>query len=546
MKKISTGQCITACMLLYLGLSLFVGSTWHHMHDEAWTYRACAGETGLQTWPAESTPAASLHENLSGDAAPSVGTVLEAVSHHSLLNPPAYFLILRGWIGLAGTGRLTIRLPSYLFGVLSVLGIFLLAGRLVPLPGSACWAALLLALSPWHHVMSNFLRPYGMLLCISIWSTCCVLHFFSDRSRSAWRMAFLLLSILGLYTVYHYAFILAWHAIVLGLMAFCSGSGRRRIDLLTLAGIGLLIIVGILPWFPVFLDHMSRSGGRYFAGSAALTEWPGYLVELVHGFLLTDFLDTERWGFFIPVLVALEIGTLILLIGLFFRPSRTPADPAARLLWKTVVIVPVLIAIADIINDTHTLFLRKTCPLLMPVLLCLILLAWHSIPWRFLRIAGLAGWSLLMAAGLLISAFEAHTTKIGYEKLARHLHKMDNSSHLAVLSLKEPGALYPFLLTLREEGVQRVHLVQAPPELLSKLLETVARGADFQRVTLIDMRLKYVHPRRMWTPERLKDLAKRARSFGWKVRYENDGDFGKVHDPKKRVLTITSPVYPKW
>ncbi len=78
------------------------------------------------------------------------------------VHPPLYYLLLRPWLTLAGDGEFALRFPSALAGVLTV-ALLLRVGRDWLGEGAARWAALLLALNPFHVWYSQEARMYALL-----------------------------------------------------------------------------------------------------------------------------------------------------------------------------------------------------------------------------------------------------------------------------------------------------------------------------------------------------------------------------------------------
>ncbi len=87
--------------------------------------------------------------------------------YHRYLNRPIYFVFLKLWSIFFGTGEFFLRLPSVLFGVISVWAIYKL-GRLIFNKKVALWAAFLLALSPFHIYWSQEVRNYTFVIFLAI------------------------------------------------------------------------------------------------------------------------------------------------------------------------------------------------------------------------------------------------------------------------------------------------------------------------------------------------------------------------------------------
>lgn len=78
------------------------------------------------------------------------------------VHPPLYYLLLRPWLLLAGHSEFALRFPSALTGVLTT-ALLLRAGRVWLGRRAAWWAALLMALSPFHVWYSQEARMYAFL-----------------------------------------------------------------------------------------------------------------------------------------------------------------------------------------------------------------------------------------------------------------------------------------------------------------------------------------------------------------------------------------------
>jgi 4-amino-4-deoxy-L-arabinose transferase-like glycosyltransferase len=78
------------------------------------------------------------------------------------VHPPLYYLLLRPWLALAGGSEFALRFPSAVAGVLSV-ALVLQAGRRWLGVSAGWWAALLLALNPFHVWYSQEARMYALL-----------------------------------------------------------------------------------------------------------------------------------------------------------------------------------------------------------------------------------------------------------------------------------------------------------------------------------------------------------------------------------------------
>jgi uncharacterized membrane protein len=76
-------------------------------------------------------------------------------------NPPLYYLLLRAWTAIAGSGETLLRLPSALFGVMFV-AITIWAGREIFTRAAGLWSGAVAAFSPIHIYYSQEARAYAL------------------------------------------------------------------------------------------------------------------------------------------------------------------------------------------------------------------------------------------------------------------------------------------------------------------------------------------------------------------------------------------------
>jgi mannosyltransferase len=85
--------------------------------------------------------------------------------------PPLYFLLLRGWVAIAGTSLAGVRAFSALWGTAGVAIIDLFAGRAMS-PQAGFFSATVLSFHPFHLAYSQDARPYAMVFAlakVTIW-----------------------------------------------------------------------------------------------------------------------------------------------------------------------------------------------------------------------------------------------------------------------------------------------------------------------------------------------------------------------------------------
>ncbi|MDO8515379.1 MAG: glycosyltransferase family 39 protein [bacterium] len=100
-------------------------------------------------------------------------------------HPPLYYLVLKLWTNFFGYSEIALRMPSVIFGVLTVFFIYKLGGKK---------AALFMALNPLAIYYSQEARMYGL----AAFAVTAAVYFFQHKKYLLWGLFFLV----GLYTDY--------------------------------------------------------------------------------------------------------------------------------------------------------------------------------------------------------------------------------------------------------------------------------------------------------------------------------------------------------
>jgi len=214
-------------------------------------------------------------------------------------DPPFYFLLLRFWIEIFGDSNQTLRLLSVIFGVATILVIFLL-GRKVFDEGAGLLAASVLAILPLHIQYSQEVRAYPLAVLVTALATYAYWQAYRSIGKRQERGAWLLyagLAAASLLTHYLTAWILLAH----GLFALLQPPPIRLVLVKRLALAAAVSLLLLAPWLlsPYFreliqLDPMIKGFWReetltripalmfyFFAG------WlPGVKFKSVLGFIL--------------------------------------------------------------------------------------------------------------------------------------------------------------------------------------------------------------------------------------------------------------------
>jgi hypothetical protein len=497
-------------------LAVAQGTVWEHQHDEGTTFDLSIGIVQRGELVPDQTrhPATveSLYKTVEGNSAYNVQDVVDSVSvpDYRMFHPPGYYVLLHVWTKIFGTSNVLLRLPAYILAALAILGMVRIARRVIPGENAGVWVALIFGLSPWVLRITNFARPYHLALFCAVWATVCVVSMRDDKNRRFWRVLFVLLSVLGMYTLYHYAFVLAWHLALMAWEARSARPERRRAEIFGLYGVLLAILLGFGPWLRNFYYHIALAGNSddYFIGAVAPVKWYFYLERAYQDFAISDAVRTYFGQELRVISLALGSITLIVAIWAFAGPARRALDQHARRFWLSAALLPLLLLASDVVLGNHTIFITKLSFGLIVLLVLVVVYAWLAVPIAWLRYSGLTCWALLLAASVSFNTYSKAAIRSDMEAAAAAIAQADTNYHLIVLSTDLRGYSVPFLLSLRDAGVRNVFVTQANKhEDLSALLVEVDNGysSRFSRVSLVNFQIPTQKNRLMWDMNFVKE-----------------------------------------
>ncbi len=179
-------------------------------------------------------------------------------------HPPLYYFLMHRWIKAFGDSVFSMRLPSAIFGILSIFMIYAV-GRSIFDEKVSLLSAAILALSPFHIHYSQELRMYTIVTFLALVS----MYFFLRLiKRSSFRdsVVYIISTVLLLYTHYSSFFIILIQNIYFIIMYF-SLKERGGISFLKWLLRQLILIISYLPWLMVLMLQIAKmenmgSGGR--------------------------------------------------------------------------------------------------------------------------------------------------------------------------------------------------------------------------------------------------------------------------------------------
>lgn len=150
---------------------------------------------------------------------------------HGEPHPPAYYFLMFGWTKLFGTTVFALRLPSVIFGLLSVFLIFRIGCKLFN-DRIGLIAAILLAFNGHQIYWSQTARMYAMTCFLGLLATFSLVKILQDepRTRAKWGAVYLLAVCLGVYTEILFWALLAGQTLYVICQQIAAESNENRQD----------------------------------------------------------------------------------------------------------------------------------------------------------------------------------------------------------------------------------------------------------------------------------------------------------------------------
>jgi mannosyltransferase len=177
------------------------------------------------------------------------------------VNPPLYYLIVHGWIRLAGASEAALRFPSACFGVLTIPLMYSVGARTFD-RATGLVAAILLAATTFHVTYAQEARMYTLFAFLSLlsWDWSYRLMTRADRRSAA---GYVIATVLMLHTHVYGVFVMAAEALSVLLLWWCDRDAWRRVWKLA-AVVGGLAVLLFLPWILTTLVTQMRNVATSF------------------------------------------------------------------------------------------------------------------------------------------------------------------------------------------------------------------------------------------------------------------------------------------
>jgi mannosyltransferase len=387
------------------------------------------------------------------------------------VHPPVYYVILNFTVHVFGSSEFLLRLPSVLFGWLSVVLVYPVASMLCD-RRTALYATLLGAISLLWINYSQEVRMYSLASCMALLSMYAFLRL-CRRDRSAWDTVFYVLATtLLLYTHVFGAFVV----IAQNLYVFSLVVIRRYFEPFSLKQwvvMQLACLVLFLPWVQVLLGQVTRVQKGFWIGVPDLST----LLETGAAYA----------GPLLVFLISVPLLAIALIIGKrqdaeFEVKSTIVSSRYFLLLW---LLVPVLLPFVISLLSQPIYHYRYTI-VASPAWYILVALGLSSIPLRWLRLS-----VLLLLVGLLVyrvPGYYQSKRKPNWRDIVAHVEQAAEVDDLVLFNqsnLIQPFSYYSSRNDIKKYPVARKRDTFVAEQDASKLPEVVSMVAAYDGVWMV-------------------------------------------------------------
>jgi len=374
-------------------------------------------------------------------------------------SPPLYYLLERQWCNWFGSSVFTVRSLSAIFSMLCLPLVYVLCIQLFGCRAIATINTTLMALSPIQVLYAQEARPYSFW-CLAILLMCVTL-LKAVQSGRTWWLIYALSSAFALWVHPLSIFVLAAHALYLGVLA-AKNKSWQNIPAFSLSALGGLIIFS--PWIYVMVLGLETIRARL---SSTVNRQGDWIFDISY-----PFIDLPTTEFFAILAFAIPAMQLIAMAALVFTKKRKPF-----LFLACLGLIPTLSVLTPdlFLGGLHSFIPRYLFPLYLSLVLSMGFLIDTLINakknWQV--IIGAVFFAMLWIIGLRSDWLMLQETT---------WWNKEHSNYLMPLAGKINKAQKPYLYSAAGVGTMLVlsHLLkpEIPVQLLDRKIESLPAGAS--------------------------------------------------------------------
>lgn len=395
------------------------------------------------------------------------------------MHPPFYYLLLHYTIKFLNNSVITLRALSLIFSLLSISLIFFL-GKAIHSEFLGLLSALFATLSAYCLQYSIMVRPYPLLMFLSLFSSLLIYLLVTNNKfhfKNFECYLYILISAIGLYTMYHYIFVIFFQAV------FVTLSLRKNVKrVLITALIYLLIGLLFIPWLPYLKNQLDvvNNATYYFHGQNNLLLTVFEIIR--NNFLRFPFQNYSLSLALSPAnIVSFAIIVFVLLV-FFIGCRNTLYHKQSRLIFIALIFYLAAHFAGDWIMQSRTLILKKFQFFIVPMFFFVFAFGFVKISNRFFVRTGSI---LLFSILLILSSMTVFQTKINFDGPA--IVKSLNTKISNYLTTENGHALLIVNTSTRRFLLPIVHSIDQPIDVVAITSKDIVRTlAQINTITQYD------------------------------------------------------------
>ena len=335
-------------------------------------------------------------------ASPLVVTIERAFNNH----PPVYFLTLHYWVKLFGDSLFYARILSVIFGVLTILMLYILGRRLFN-ERVGILSAFLAAISTFHIYYSQEARMYTMVAFLSLVSMYFMVRLFEKRTFAI-SAGYILSSFFLLYTHYSALLIVLTQNIYFIVMLLSKRKELHELNPKRWFTLQAVLVILYLPWMQVAI--------RRFFGIQKSDYW----IPQPSGFSIVDSFREYAGSTMLFVIFMALVGFFLLVLVTKLRISvYLPVTRKIYLLFAwllTPIVVPFVVS-----QFSNSLYVTKYTISSSLAFYFLVALGIDNIKHRYFKFLTIGVIVALFLAGIL--KYYTETNKLPFEEVANYINE---------------------------------------------------------------------------------------------------------------------------
>lgn len=346
---------------------------------------------------------------------------------------PLYNFILSVLDKFTTLNEFILRVPSFIFGFLSILGIYYL-GKLLFGRNVGIWSAILLTISPLHIWYSQEARAYTAAIFLVILSSYFFIRSIKDNNLKFW-MLFFITQVVGVYA--NYLFWLWFIPQVAIIYFFRNKINNFKKLALVFAGVFLIY----LPWLSIFFTKLQSFLDEFWIAKPTLFSFYTLFCNLNLGYTAAPKI------FFVSFFL---FGS-ILVWGIYIGSRKYKNSTLTGLCF---LILPVIITF--IISKRNSFFISRQLSMVLPFYLILIGLGISCTKKRFIKVLAVTAILFLTTISLVNYYLDVIPSGVDYhvgtyikkpiQPITDYIER--NFKRGDIIAFSNPQYFYPFIYYL--------------------------------------------------------------------------------------------------